>query len=244
MDIIKKEPPNPYPIVTANGETLYVPIKRSSRARHISIKVSRSEGVYLVLPFGCSFQRAVDFIEEKRAWIIKNRVIERSLEPPTEICLPLINEVWPVTFVVDKIIRGAILTIREKELFITDSGAGDKFWIRTIEKWLKRKATVILIERLSNEASKLKLFPKKVIINYPKSMWGSCSYNGTISLNAKLLLFPDHLVHYVIVHELCHLRHHNHSSKFWEMVGGIVGDYRKLVREVKEIQQKLPWWIA
>ncbi len=74
----------------------------------------------------------------------------------------------------------------------------------------------------------------KITIRDQKSRWGSCSSRGTLSFNYRLIFAPSKVLDYVVVHELCHLTHMNHSSDFWHMVERIMPDYRVHKKWLKE----------
>lgn len=74
----------------------------------------------------------------------------------------------------------------------------------------------------------------KIIIKNQKTMWGSCSRKGNLNYNYKLVLLPQHLADYVVVHELCHLKEFNHSKRFWNLVAQVMPNYLELRRELKK----------
>ena len=73
-----------------------------------------------------------------------------------------------------------------------------------------------------------------ITIRDQKSRWGSCSSHGTLSFNYRLMMAPPHILDYVVVHELCHLTHMNHSKEFWSMVESILPDYKECKKWLKE----------
>ena len=75
---------------------------------------------------------------------------------------------------------------------------------------------------------------KKITIRDQKTRWGSCSSTGTLSFSFRLILAPPRVLDYVVVHELCHLTHMNHSKEFWKMVENILPDYKEHRKWLKE----------
>lgn len=81
------------------------------------------------------------------------------------------------------------------------------------------------------------LFPRsysRISVREQKTRWGSCSSKGTLSFNWKLMLAPPAILDYVIVHELCHLAHMNHSERFWSSVAAVLPDYKERRKWLKE----------
>lgn len=78
-----------------------------------------------------------------------------------------------------------------------------------------------------------------VIIRDQKTRWGSCSSRGTLSFNYRLIFAPPAVLDYVVVHELCHLTHMNHSKEFWNMVGSVMPDYKTHKKWLREHGQEL-----
>ena len=73
-----------------------------------------------------------------------------------------------------------------------------------------------------------------ITIRDQKTRWGSCSGRGTLSFNWRLILAPPEILDYVVVHELCHLTHMNHSKEFWNLVGSVIPDYKTRRKWLKE----------
>ena len=73
----------------------------------------------------------------------------------------------------------------------------------------------------------------KIFIRNQKTRWGSCSGKKNLNFNYKIVFLPEHLQDYIIVHELCHLKEMNHSSKFWNNVALKIPNYREIIKEIK-----------
>lgn len=91
---------------------------------------------------------------------------------------------------------------------------------------LKAEAHVDLGARLAAWAARMGVQPARMTIRTQHARWGSCSERGTISLNALLMLAPEPVRDYVVVHELCHLKEMNHSPHFWAEVAQVLPDYK------------------
>lgn len=78
-----------------------------------------------------------------------------------------------------------------------------------------------------------------ITIRDQKTRWGSCSSRGTLSFNYRLIFAPSAVLDYVVVHELCHLTHMNHSKEFWNMVGSVMPDYKVYRRWLRDHGQEL-----
>lgn len=78
-----------------------------------------------------------------------------------------------------------------------------------------------------------------ITIRDQKTRWGSCSSRGTLSFNYRLIFAPAPVLDYVVVHELCHLTHMNHSKEFWDMVGSVMPDYKSHKKWLREHGQEL-----
>ncbi|MBP9732719.1 MAG: M48 family metallopeptidase, partial [Candidatus Magasanikbacteria bacterium] len=98
----------------------------------------------------------------------------------------------------------------------------------------KARAKKIITERVKHFARLHDFSFKRISIKNTSSRWGSCSTKENLNFNYKLIFLSEVLLDYVVVHELCHLRHHNHSAKFWAEVGTILPDYRVRERELKK----------
>ncbi len=78
----------------------------------------------------------------------------------------------------------------------------------------------------------------RVSIRNTKSRWGSCSKQGNLNFNYKILFLPPHIADYIIVHELCHLKEFNHSPNFWDLVAELVQNHKAIRKELKQTAWK------
>jgi predicted metal-dependent hydrolase len=100
----------------------------------------------------------------------------------------------------------------------------------------KKMAHALVKKKLEEFSQKYGLSCHKFFIRNQKTRWGSCSSRGILNFNYKLVFLPPHLLDYLLVHELCHLKELNHSNNFWAEVSRVIPDYLSCRRELKKFQ--------
>lgn len=100
--------------------------------------------------------------------------------------------------------------------------------------WMKRTAAQQAEQIVLRHANRQQLVPRSIRIKEQKSRWGSCGIKDDIHLNWLLILAPPDVLEYVVVHELCHLRHRDHSPDFWGLVGNHLPEFRRQRLWLKE----------
>ena len=110
---------------------------------------------------------------------------------------------------------------------VVDPGEGkdEVFW--------REKAFSLLRQRVDHYAAVLAIPSPRFSLGAPRSRWGSCNARGFIRFNWRIVMLPEHLMDYVVVHELCHLIHLDHSQRFWDQVRKIIPDYALRNRELR-----------
>ena len=112
---------------------------------------------------------------------------------------------------------------------------------KELELFYRSFSEKILKEKTLIEAKKMNLKVEKIKVRSYKNRWGSCSSNGDISYNWKLIMAPEKVINYVIIHELCHLIHFNHSRDYWEEVSKKLPNYRESKEWLKSNQHLFEW---
>lgn len=114
---------------------------------------------------------------------------------------------------------------------------------RALRSWLAERARQALTPWLSECARELGFQFERLAIRRQRTRWGSCSTRGTLSLNCCLLFQPPAVVRYLMIHELAHTRHMNHSRHFWQCVADHCPQYRQLDRELAAGWRNVPHWM-
>lgn len=112
---------------------------------------------------------------------------------------------------------------------------------KQIEKYFKQRAEDIIPLKVAAYSQLTSLTPTDIKIRQYRARWGSCNNRGELSFNYLLMMLPTDVIDYVIVHELCHLQHLNHSKEFWQLVGKYFPNYSHAKQWMKTNQSALLW---
>lgn len=112
----------------------------------------------------------------------------------------------------------------------------------TFEAWYKKTLYETIRIILPQWTRKIMVNPNTVNIKNVKSVWGSCSSKGNVTFSTRLALVSEDLVEYVVAHELCHLKHMDHSPLFWGELTKHMGDCKERRKRLKEEQYRCKWW--
>ena len=181
-------------------------------------------GVEVVAPPRVSPPQIADFVARHRDWIARQQRRAQPLDmtfPPQSLQLPALGQTWEVAQLPSRA-RGSAAALLE---------------------WLTVLAGASLPSQLSELAGIMGVQYRRVQIRRQRTRWGSCSSRGTVSLNVCLLFQPPEVVHYLFVHELTHMRHMNHSERFWSAVAAVEPRWRELDRALTRGWQCVPGWL-
>jgi len=224
-------------------------IRVSRRARHLRIKVTPLGEVVVVIPTGMDPARVPELLAKKRAWLqsVLQRVTERHRAAPASyslrpdrIELAAINEVWQVEYA-HQSRHNPMISIPDRRLTL-NSELPSRTNADHLRAWLQQRARQVLPAWLQQTSEEVGLRFSKAQIRGQKTRWGSCSSRRTISLNRNLLLLPAATVRYLLIHELCHTQHMNHSADFWQLVADVMPDYKQHENRLRKATRRLPLW--
>lgn len=221
---VHKAPPSPPPAAVAvRGDIVF---ERSPRAQNYRLTLRRDGTAVAVIPVRGSVREAERFVDQHRDWLERARARQAQRPRGADIWTLGTHVLW----------RGAMTEIRvatpgEKPMVCL---AADIFRVArldgdlrpTLEAHFARKARIELPARTWELAAVTGVDVKHVTVRNQRSRWGSCSANGTISLNWRLVQTPETVRDYIVYHELMHLREMNHSARFWARVEEVCPDWR------------------
>ena len=225
-----------------------VVVRLSTRAKRLIFKSSVIKGVEIVVPHGAGSSWVAEMVENRIPWIksAERRVREgRGQLNPTHIDLKALGETWSVDYgSVDEVPKG--LVVNGGHTLTVGVDPKDVFCVaRKLQGWFHQKARASLVPWLASLAEDRGLRFNRTFVKNQVSLWGSCSQKRNINLNRNLLFLPEHLVEYVLHHELTHLDHMNHSGRFWSSFRRVLPDCTELRQEFRSLSpDDMPLWAS
>ena len=222
-------------------------VRASNRARRLAVRVLPGGLVEVVVPRGTRPRTVEQFVLRHRRWIERTLDLYRPPDAGADGALPLRVE-FPATgqsWMLRIVESEGPPRLRREAGLLTLAGEPDRTALmrHALRRFVMREAHAALgpwLDRLSMETG---LRFSRLQIRRQRTRWGSCSRNGTISLNACLLFQPPDVVTYLLIHELAHTRHLNHSRRFWQLVETHEPRWRELDAALTRGWREVPAWV-
>tara|TARA_B110000305_G_scaffold164141_1_gene181524 strand:- start:1449 stop:2159 length:711 start_codon:yes stop_codon:yes gene_type:complete len=229
-------------------QDLEIKLKKSFKAKNISIKIKPFEGVLVTVPMLVSFKLAEDFVKTKIKWINKNlNKVQKQEQSYTFFSANssfktrshLVNitstELSKNTVHIEntnvKVLISKKLSISSEENQLYIRNIILEIWRKEAKEYLPKRVKALAIDHDFNY--------QKLTIKNTKSRWGSCSFDNNINLSLHLMRISNELIDYVILHELVHTKVKNHSSKYWETLEKHCPNSKILDKELKKYSLRI-----
>jgi hypothetical protein len=230
--------------ITLNGETISYTVKRSTKAKYVRLEVRQETGLTVVIPRSYKLKQLPGLLEAKKKWILDKlakcgRVQSLSTEKELKSgdTIPYLGRDLEV---VTEENRGKADSVKlEQNRLVVTFGSASRRLNSLLEQWYRMQAAKLIKERANKLSAKLELTYNQLIIRGQKTRWGSCSHKGNLSFNWKLIMAPEPIIDYVIIHELVHLKEMNHTKKFWELVAKHCPQWREHRKWLREHETEL-----
>lgn len=213
-------------------------IRRSANRRTVAITVCPDQSIQVVAPKGLRRSRIAPIVKKKAAWIVgcweQNGRAYRSTEKSlvSGESLRYLGRQYPLVVhraktgdsrASVKLVRGRFCVTVRSNLSVEDARSACR---NALEAWYRLHAESQLAQLVERISLALRVRFNDVQVREFAKRWGSAS-NGVIRLNWRIIMAPRRVVEYIVAHELCHLRHDNHSPAFWRMLSSFMPDYRE-----------------
>ena len=206
----------------SSGEKIPIIITTRRGMRNITLrpKTAPVHEIHVSKPWISSNSSVMKFIESKRRWIERifaNAPQKRTVRPGDEI--EFLGRIVKIEH--DETHRANKFTVMDETHAILIIGGGVEMFERRVRNFIKSE--FIVVARNMIKSAPRELWPKRIVAHDTTSRWGSCSTTGTMSLSWRLAFAPTDVMRYVVMHELAHRRHMDHSPAFWATVSELYG---------------------
>jgi predicted metal-dependent hydrolase len=222
-------------------------VRISRRARRLSMRVFPGGRVEVVVPPGTGIPAIERFVARHRDWAERRSREYALLAPhasarrPETVELALLERRWTVAYETAR--RGSVHDDGAGVLRVRSAEHSDRHVSAALLRWLGGIAAVEMGQRLEALADELGIGFARMHLRRQRTRWGSCSAAGTISLNLCLMFQRPAVVRYLMIHELCHRRHMNHSERYWRLVESFEPGWRALDAELLKGWRHVPAWV-
>lgn len=225
-------------------------VRESGRARRLSIKVYPRGRVEVVVPRRTKAAEVQQFVEANADWIRKARAAFAGDHAPEPFSLPEMVDLrgigrrFHVQYRTARGGNGVRFRRCRNGVLLTGRIDNETQCVTALKRWMTSIAREAYLPRLKTLSSVTGQAFNRLHVRGQRTCWGSRSSTGTISLNYCLMFLDPRHLRYVMIHELCHARHMNHSRRFWNLVGRHEPDYRRLDQELNGAWQHIPTWVG
>ena len=214
-----------------------------SKRKTIAISFDRDGNLCVKAPFWISKRAIEDFLNEKSEWIEatsvrlqnqrrKELAQRKKLESGDEFSY--LGEKRILTVIREERQRAKVKCIGERIIMSVPYEADYEEKKEQLEKWYRKEAGIVLEQKAQYFAKVLSVTYEDIRIKDQKSRWGSCSSKGNLNFNFRIIMAPEAVCDYVVIHELCHLVYMDHSQAFWNLVKSVCPSYKQCIKWLKD----------
>ena len=230
-------------------DSIQYTIKVSKRARRVTLRVQPGLGLVVSIPKRFAKRDVPEVLAEHDSWIRESlQAMEEKVPaayrtwPPQTLNLCAIGETWRLHFdQKSSRIDGTNSPIFD--LYLTEDPDDRVAVAVAIAELLKRRARQVLPAWVRRLAAPNGLSVARISVRGQRTVWGSYSSSGTLSLNYKLLFLPERYVDYVLLHELAHTKYLDHSPEFWQFLFSLDAEAEYLDATMNDVTQTVPPWL-
>ncbi len=223
-------------------------LRKSNKAKRVIIRIKSMHEVQVIIPARIPFAIGRKFAIEKKEWIKKHLEKAAKIEKPSQIFNEKIefSTKWHRLIIQNEErenvgihINSDIIQINYPSHLRVDHPKVQEAIRYGIHKALRMEAWDYIPGRLKQLAVKYGFTYRKLSLKNQKTLWGSCSSSNNININIHVMRLPQHLLDYILVHELTHTVHKNHSTNFWNAVDKCIGNGKVLSTELRNYRIEL-----
>lgn len=214
------------------------------KRKTMSLEIKPNGLVNVLAPLGYDKNFIIDSVKNKADWILKNleeieskNKFDRTYEDGDKFMY--LGKEYVLQVITDKSLIRPSVNLEDKNLAVKLNSNNKELIKQTLKTWYCDKTLEIVKDRLDFYKKFFKDSVSSIKIKDQKTRWASCTYKNEILFNLRCSMAPLEVVDYIVVHEMCHMEHRNHSKDFYNAVEKILPDYKIRIKWLKENDIKM-----
>ena len=191
--------------IEINKKLITVKLENKKNIKHCYLRILKNDLIQIRANIYFTIYDAKDLISRKKEWI-ESSILKMQDKSINEDEFLLLGEI--------------------KKIY--------EYKIKNIDTFYRKEIEKILPQKVQEHSIRMNLFPTSISYRKNKRTWGSCNYKNGLNFNILLMKFPLEVMEYVIVHELAHIKHKNHSKDFWNLVAVFCPNYKEIEKQFKK----------
>ena len=191
--------------IEINKKLITVKLENKKNIKHCYLRILKNDLIQIRANIYFKIDDAKDIISRKKEWI-ESSILKMQDKSINEDEFLLLGEIKKI----------------------------DEYKIKNIDTFYRKEIEKILPQKVQEHSIRMNLFPTSISYRKNKRTWGSCNYKNGLNFNILLMKFPLEVMEYVIVHELAHIKHKNHSKDFWNLVAVFCPNYKEIEKQFKK----------
>ncbi len=213
-----------------------------SKRKSVAIEITRDGEVLVRVPKGIREQDLNKLMKSRQRWIYVRVMAARERKPISrsyKTGRKLLFLGQEIELQVEPHPNKEFVLLKEDKLYVCILDGHEDLVPKMLEEWYRRQARKVLTELTEYYARRMCLIVNQISIKDQRTRWGSCSAKHNLNYNYRLVMAPKSVIEYVVIHELCHMIHMNHSKEFWHEVEKIQPEYKQYRKWLKDHQYDL-----
>ncbi|WP_053956869.1 M48 family metallopeptidase [Inediibacterium massiliense] len=206
-------------------------VKKSDR-KTFEIRIEPPDLVILKAPKKAKEEDIIKILKRKEKWIRNKLQLLKKIN-----CLQkqyingenflYLGKNYLLKIIINSTVKNSTVEGIDQNLVVTMKENDQQALKDIVINWYAQKALEKIVERVNDFQKYFEVKPNKITIKNQKTRWGSCSSKRNLNFNFRIIIAPIEIIDYLVVHEMCHLIHMDHSKNFWGLVESIIPDYKK-----------------
>lgn len=233
--------------LSIKGQLIPYEERRSARYRRITLSILEDR-LRISAPKNVSAKQLKKLLSAKQEWILKHWLVKQdALKQPVKYidgeCFLYRGNVIVLKIIKHPHQRIRVLLEGQVLKVYLPQDLQDRDYVSNVQaalfSWYKTQARRVLQDKLDKQSNRMQVAFQSFRLKEQKTRWGSCSSKGNINLNWRIIMAPDEAIDYIVIHELAHLTHLNHSEYFWHRVAAFMPEYANWKKWFKDHGQEL-----